>query len=256
MDRRHFFTSMGSLAAAAPLVRSEEGKKTRYYVLEQFFLKNGSQPQRMQEFYSKSVVPALGRVHTGPKLFLEALVAPHMPQVAVILGYESLDQIMDVQARVMQDPELAKAWRGWELAAEQPFESQSNTLLRAAGYSPELAATGRETPRLFELRVYHSPSWNHLFALHERFAGPETKIFHRCGIHPVLYASTLFGQNVPNLTYVIPFENLAEREQAWAKFSADPEWIKVRKESVEKSGQVTSVIQISLYKAAAYSPIK
>ncbi|MCX6619480.1 MAG: NIPSNAP family protein [Acidobacteria bacterium] len=247
---------MASLAAAAPATAAPADKRTRYYVLEQYFLKNGSQPQRMQEFFSKSVIPALGKVHTGPKLFLEAVVAPHMPQVAAILGYESLDQILEVQGKVMQDPELAKAWREWELGPEQPFESQSNTLLMAEQYSPEIEMGERKTPRLFELRVYHSPSWNHLFALHQRFAGPETKIFHRCGIHPVLYTSTLFGQSVPNLTYLIPFESLAEREKAWAAFSADPEWIKVRKESVEKSGQVTSVIQISLYKAAAYSPVK
>ena len=254
MDRRQFFQSISSVTALAPSAAGD--KRTRYYVLEQYFLKNGSQPQRMQDFFSKSVVPVLARVHTGPKLFLEAVVAPHMPQVAAILGYESFDQIMEVRSHAMRDPELAKAWRGWELASEQPFESQSNTLLAAASYSPEIVPAGRNTPRLFELRVYHSPSWNHLFALHERFAGPETKIFDRCGIHPILYASTLFGQSVPNLTYVIPFESLTEREKAWGAFSADPEWLKVRKESVEKSGQVTSVIQISLYKAATYSQIK
>src|SRR5664279_5196357 len=122
MDRRHFFATMGSLAAAAPSEGAAGEKRTRYYVLEQHFLKNGSQPQRMQEFFSKSVIPALGKVHTGPKIFLDAVVAPHMPQVAAILGYESLDQIMDVQSKTMQDPELGKAWREWELAPEQPFE--------------------------------------------------------------------------------------------------------------------------------------
>jgi hypothetical protein len=104
--------------------------------------------------------------------------------------------------------------------------------------------------------VYHSPTWRQLKALHERFAGPEIKIFHRVGVHPLLYSSTLIGPNMPNLTYLIPFENLAAREKAWDAFGADPDWITARKESIEKHGQISSVIQISLFKATAYSPVR
>jgi hypothetical protein len=95
-----------------------------------------------------------------------------------------------------------------------------------------------------------------LTALHERFSGPEIKIFHRTGIHPLFYSSTVFGPAIPNLTYLIPFDNLAEREKAWAAFGGDPEWTKVRAESIAKHGQISSIIQISLYKAAPYSPVQ
>jgi hypothetical protein len=61
---------------------------------------------------------------------------------------------------------------------------------------------------------------------------------------------------MPNLTYVIPFDNLAARERAWNAFSADPEWIKVRKESIDLHGQIVSSNQISLYRATPYSPIR
>ncbi len=61
---------------------------------------------------------------------------------------------------------------------------------------------------------------------------------------------------MPNPTYLIPFESLAAREHAWAAFSADPEWVKARKESVEKYGQIGAVQNISLWKAADYSPVR
>ncbi len=61
---------------------------------------------------------------------------------------------------------------------------------------------------------------------------------------------------MPNLTYLIPFESLAARERAWAAFSADAEWVKVRKESVEKYGQISAVQNISLWKGADYSPVR
>jgi hypothetical protein len=61
---------------------------------------------------------------------------------------------------------------------------------------------------------------------------------------------------MPNLTYLIPFDDLATREKAWNAFSADEEWIKVRKESIDKHGQIANVIQMALYRATAYSPIR
>jgi hypothetical protein len=58
------------------------------------------------------------------------------------------------------------------------------------------------------------------------------------------------------LTYLIPFDNLAAREKAWNAFSADEEWTRVRQESINRSGQISAVMQISLYRAMPYSPIR
>lgn len=233
-------------------------QKTKYYVLENFFLKNGTQPGRINEFMRDALLPALNKVHTGPKIFMEALVAPHMPQFALILGLRSLEELSSLEAALWKEEELVKAAEAWEAHPEPPCEHASAALLEVTDYSPEIVPLDPppKTPRIFELRTYHSPTYRQLKALHERFAGPEIKIFRRCGVHPLLYSSTLFGANKPNLTYLIPFDSLAAREKAWAAFAADPEWIKVRKESIEKHGQITSVIQMSLFRATAYSPIR
>ena len=95
-----------------------------------------------------------------------------------------------------------------------------------------------------------------LAALKERFAGPEIKIFHRLGIFPILYSETVLGTQMPNLTYLTPFDSLAAREKAWDAFAADPEWVRVRKESIDRHGQISSVMQITLLKATPYSPIR
>jgi len=248
---------MGMLAAARPAGAAGE-KRTGFYVLETFYLQQGAQVPRMHDYFSRLALPALQRVHyTGPVIFLESLVAPHMPQMIAVYGFQSLEDMWSVHTRINQDPEMMKNLEQWD-SGDAPFEHVSNTLLQAADYSPEIVAPPEppKTPRLFELRVYHSPTWRQLKALHERFAGPEIQIFHRVGVNPVLYSSTLFGANMPNLTYLIPFENLAAREKAWEAFAADPEWIKVRKESIEKHGQMSSIIQISLFKATAYSPVR
>jgi hypothetical protein len=181
-----------------------------------------------------------------------------MPQVATLLGFASIDELWSANERLLGDQEAKKGLDAWENHPEQPYEHLTTTLLGLTDYCPSVPTSlePRPAPRIFEIRVYHSPTWRQLQALHERFAGPEIRIFHRVGVRPILYSSAVFGAQLPNLTYVIPFDDLAARERAWTAFSADPEWVKVRKESIDKHGQISSTSQISLYRATAYSPIR
>jgi hypothetical protein len=245
--------SLSGLAQTSPAA-----KKTGIYLLETFNLKQGTQPARIHDYLSKAALPALSKVHSGPKIVLESLVGPHTPQVVMILGFQSIEEFWGVPAKLNADRELEKAFESWQAGAEPPFEQQANVLLQATDYSPEIVPLDPppQTPRIFELRVYHSPTYRQLKALHERFAGPEIRIFHRSGVHPILYTSTVIGPNMPNLTYVIPFADLAAREKAWNAFSADPEWPKVRQASIDQHGQISLYNQISLYRATAYSPIR
>jgi hypothetical protein len=260
MQRRLFMGLLSGAGAAlggfaAP--SSSEPNRTRFYAVETFYLKNGTQPARIHEHFSKVAIPAIRERHDGPVIALEALVAPHMPQVAIIIGFRSLEQMWTLHTALGKSKDFSRKYQQWQAGPEPPFESQSKSLLEAADYSPDLEndKAPRKARRVFELRQYHSPTWAQLQALHERFAGPEIKIFHRCGIHPVFYTSTLIGSNMPNLTYLIPFESLDAREKAWNAFAADPEWIQIRKESIDRHGQISSVIQISLYQATPYSPV-
>lgn len=245
-------------AAATPHSGGGTGEgRTRFYVLQNYYLRQGSQLARLNELMGQRLLPSLNKYHPGPKIFLEGLVAAHMPQFAAIFGLHSIDEWTSIQSSLQQDDTARKALQQWEDAPEPPYEHFSSALLKAANYSPEvIAASSQKASRIFELRVYHSPTWKQLAALHQRFAGPEINIFHRLGINPILYSETLFGPSMPNLTYLTPFENLSAREKAWEAFGADPEWLKVRKESTDAHGQIASVIQISLFKATAYSPVR
>ena len=158
---------MGLPAAGAP-------RKPGFWSLENYYLKQGTQMARLNDFLQQGVLPAMKKVYSGPVIVMEAMVAQHMPQVAVAMGFESYQEWKDVRAKAVENS------KQWESGPEQLYEHMSVTLLEAAPYSPMVAAMHQsEKPRIFELRVYHSPSWSQLRALHERFAGPETKIFAR-----------------------------------------------------------------------------
>ena len=245
------------IAAAPGATPAAPERKTNYYLLETFYMRNSTQMPRINEYMSQGLLPALSKVHTGPQIFLEGLVAAHMPQFAVIVGAKSVEDLAAIRSKLHADPAARKAFAQWESGPEPPYEHYSATLLRAADYATEIEPSpSGAKPRIFELRVYHSPTWKQLAALHQRFAGPEIRIFHRVGVHPILYSETAIGANMPNLTYLTPFDSLAAREKAWDSFGANPEWAKVRKESIDAHGQISSVIQISLYRAAPYSPVR
>ena len=131
----------------------------------------------------------------------------------MILGFQSVQELWAVRAKLNLDKELDKAYQEWQTGPEAPFEQQANAMLESTDYSPEMVALDPppSKPRIFELRVYHSPNYRSLKSLHERFAGPESKLFHKSGVHPILYSSTVIGPNMPNLTYVTPFDDLASQ---------------------------------------------
>ena len=255
MLRRSFLQAAGAAGVAGASVDSGAAR-TRYYTMESLLLENGEQVGRLHDFMSHAFIPSARKVHTGPMVLLEALVAPHVPQFLVIAGFGSVTDALSLYPRLHQQEGYTAAVEKWEGGATPPYVQTASALLEAADYSPEFPTESAKQPRIFELRTYHSPTWRQLGALHQRFSGREVAIFHRSGIHPLFYTSTVFGSNLPNLTYLIPFDDLAAREKAWSAFGADPEWTKVRKESVAKDGEIASVIQISLFKATAYSPFQ
>ena len=243
---------IGMMAGGA----AADSRKTSFFLLENYYLRQSTQLARINEFMSQGFLPVASKFHHGPKIFLEAVVAAHVPQFVALVGLESLEQLSTLRGKLRGDSGFQKAFAAWENGPEPPYEHFSHTLLKATDYCPDVPAElNKGKGRIYELRTYHSPTWKQLAALHERFAGPEIKIFHRSGIHPILYTETVVGANMPNLTYLIPFDNLAAREKAWEAFQADAEWIKVRKESIEQHGQISSVIQVSLLKATPYSPV-
>ncbi|MBI3694816.1 MAG: NIPSNAP family protein [Acidobacteria bacterium] len=261
MDRRSFMHGMGGATMLSAIGASAQAqgskKKTSLYRLGFYYMRQGDQGARMNKFLAAQL-PLLKKIIPGPLGIFTVFVGPHSPAVVTLAGYSGFAEMEAATAKFQNDPGFQKAVAEMEEGAEPPYDRADVVLLQATDYSPEIVPL-REKPktaRIFELRVYHSPTQKQLRALHERFSGAEIKIFHRVGVHPILYTSTLIGPNMPNLTYLTPFANLAEREKAWDAFGADPEWIKVRKESIDRAGQISSQISITLLKPTDYSPIQ
>jgi hypothetical protein len=258
MERRSFVQSLagaGMLAGTAAQAQ-QPGRKTRFYRLDYFSYRQGDQATRLTEFLSSQMPVITKHVHTVG--VFTGVVSPHLQTMMVLSGFASTEEMETSARNIAADPGYQKAHAAFESGTGAPYDSLNRVLLEATDYSPEIAPLQEKpkSPRYFELRIYHAPTQRQLAMVHERFTSAEIKIFHRSGVHPIFYSNTVYGPEMLNLTYMIPFATLAEREKAWDAFGADPEWLKVRNESVARGGQIVDFNDVSLWRAAPFSPIQ
>ena len=83
---------------------------------------------------------------------------------------------------------------------------------------------------IIEERVYYCAP-TRLGALQDRFKNHTLGFFKKHGIRPIGFWTTLVGQDNHALTYLLEWNDMAEREQKWNAFQADPEWIAARAQS-------------------------
>ena len=107
---------------------------------------------------------------------------------------------------------------------------------------------------IYELRIYRTLP-GRLPNLLARFQNHTLRIWERHGIRQAGFWTTLAGESNYDLTYLLAWESLAEREVKWPAFAADPEWLTVRDES-EKDGQIVANISNQFLTPTAFSSVK
>src|ERR1700748_2975826 len=99
----------------------------------------------------------------------------------------------------------------------------------------------------YELRIYEAVP-GRLPDLHNRFATITLKIWERFGIEQVGFWTAEVGVS-NELTYLLKWENMGERERIWAEFQADPEWQRERA-GTEANGPIVAQVRNSFLRAA------
>ncbi|MDM0110646.1 NIPSNAP family protein [Variovorax sp. J22R133] len=108
---------------------------------------------------------------------------------------------------------------------------------------------------IYELRVYRAMP-GRLPNVVARFKDHTTGIWDRLGIKHVGFWTTLVGgSEIGELTYMIAWESLAEREAKWAIFIADAEWLSAKGET-EKDGPIVAEIHNKLLTPTAFSKMQ
>ncbi len=106
---------------------------------------------------------------------------------------------------------------------------------------------------IYELRVYEAAPGK-LPKLNERFANHAVGYFEKYGMEMVGFWTEEIGTS-NRLSYMLAFEDMADREKKWAAFRADDGFRQVVVES-ERDGPLLVRATNSILRPTAYSPLK
>jgi len=107
---------------------------------------------------------------------------------------------------------------------------------------------------IYELRIYRTMPGK-MPALLSRFQNHTLKIWEKHGIKQAGFFTTLIGESNQELTYMLAWESLADREKKWTAFQSDPDWISARAKT-EEDGQIVGNIVNQLLVPTAFSAMK
>ena len=107
---------------------------------------------------------------------------------------------------------------------------------------------------IMEMRVYRCLP-GRLPALMKRFDTLTLKLWEKHGIKQAGFFTTLVGESNQELTYLLAWESLADREKKWNAFGADPEWHAARART-EENGAIVANVKNFILAPTPYSSIK
>lgn len=236
-------------------------RKPSIFEIRRLQLRNSPhmQAQRVADFLRQSYLPALGRSGGAVHGVFSNLIAPQGPFVLLVCGFDSLSAWESAQEKLNADPRYLKDLEAAE-AQGLLYMRMEVSLVRAFSSMPGVETPPVEAqrpPRVFEWRTYESNSPLTLRKKIRMFEeGGEIAIFRRVGLTPVFFGETIVGTNLPNLTYLLAYDNLAAREQNWAKFLADPEWDKLRATPGWSDAEIVSNISNVMLRPLPFSPLR
>ena len=110
------------------------------------------------------------------------------------------------------------------------FSRIESSLLYAFSGMPKLDVPARvgTDARVFELRVYESFSEIKGKRKVQMFNEGEIDIFKKVGLDAVFYGEAVVGKNLPQLTYMLVYNDQAHHAEAWKKFLSHPDWDKLK----------------------------
>ncbi len=257
MKRRQFVTAAAAscLAAAAPA----DPPKNQLFHLVYFYLRTGSQVERTSQYLNTVFLPAAKRNGVGPLGFFSPVIGERSPFILSLATYPSFASIETIHGRFADDKEFAKGWDEYNNISDPAYTRMESTLLRAFDGMPAIEAPpsdAKRAARIFELRTYESVNEKASRRKIKMFEDGEIAIFRRLGMTPVFFGQTIVGRNLPNLTYMLAFDDLASRERLWRGFGADPEWQKLRAQPGLSDAEIVSNISNSVLRPLPFSPIR
>jgi hypothetical protein len=258
MTRRIFFGSAGLATLAGAQTQPDQRALIELTYIRMRNTKD-NQRQRTTDFVSQQVAPAMKRAGSGPVGLFTISIGEGSPSLMILTSYPSLAAYQGTLDKLAADAQLNEAATAYYSNPLLSFQRVEKTLLRAFHSAPdiEVPPTDADRPaRVFEMRNYESDNFMTLARKVDMFNRGEVEAFRRSNMQPVFLGETIVGARMPNLIYMLAYDNMAARDTVWAAFSKDPGWQKLRAEPGLTDNDIVSNINTTYLRPAAGSDIR
>jgi len=244
MKRREFLAASLAGAAGLSAAAAAEKDKREYFELRRYRTHVGSKKNLLGNFLREVGIPAMNRIGIKPVGVFNVMYGPNEPTLYVLLVHKSLESVVNASARLLEDDKFRNCDFINSPLSEPGYVRVESSLMAAFKDMPKLEVPEKK-PRIFELRIYESHGIKAAKKKIEMFnEGGEIAIFKKTGLQPVFFGETIIGPMMPNLTYMLVFDDMADRDKKWPVFGGDAEWKKLRANPAYKDtvSNITDII--------------
>ena len=253
MKRRNFLAGLGPLAIVpmASIAQTEQtqAKDSQYFEWIKYTLPTGSNKKRTEDYYKEAAIPALNKLGIEHVGIFNVMYGGNAPSLYVLIPHNDIESVMSYQQKLLENKKYVSAGKDFlESSISNPaYVRVERSLMRAFDgmpkVEPALKSVGKK--RILEVRIYESHNYIKGQKKIDMFnnAG-EIQIFRDTGLTPVFFGETIFGQLMPNLTYMLAFKDMNDRDKNWDKFRTSDGWaaIKDLEEYKETVSNITDII--------------
>ncbi len=256
MKRREFLAAScvagaaglsGMASAAGPTAGAKQYLELRHYELA-----SAEKQKAFDDFLAKAAIPALNRLGIAP-VGVFRMAQDEDANLWVLIPHNSLESVATANTKMLADAQYQKAGSAvLNCPKKDPaYQRVESSLLLAFDKCPKVEVPSKKDSRLFQLRIYESHNTTRAKRKIEMFnkAG-EIALFRRTGLNPVFFGESIIGGKIPNLTYMVGFDDTDAQKKAWGAFGSHPEWKKMSSDPYYKD-TVSNITNLVLRPTAA-----
>ncbi len=263
MNRRNLLKHLGIISSFPLFVFSLNfGKDIRrsIYELRRYQLPSKNHQLRFDKYIGRVFIPALNRLGIqtvgafSPLHFYDSYASLFM-----LIPYNTIEEAFTINEKLFNDKDfLENSDEFINTSYDNPvYSSYKNTIMLAFEKFPSIRLHEiclNKKRRYFNLRTYLSHSVKACKKKIEMFnTGGEIEIFQEVGYKLIFFGESIFGENMPNLSYMHVWEDLKTYQELGDKFWFHPKWVELSNKPEYKN--ITSDYFSILLKPKKYSQI-
>jgi hypothetical protein len=256
MKRRDFLTASALATTAAMIGQTSAAEeatgKKEYLELRHYEFVSAEKQNAFEDFLGKAAIPALNRQGILPV----GVFKPEdnkEPNIWMLIPHKTLDSVITSNTTMLADSTFTQA--GGDILncpkSDPAYTRFESSLLLAFDKCPGVEVPSKKESRVLQLRIYESHSAIMAKRKVEMFnKGGEIDLFRLTGLKPVFFGESIIGSKMPNLAYMVGFDDADAQKKAWDTFQKHPTWNKLKTDPYYKD-TVSNITNLVLRPSAS-----